>query len=464
MSDTPLHPSNDPLLAQLGSLGVPPAGVPALTGGALLAKAAVAAPVVAGLAGLKLYGLLTVVLLTGFGGGALVTHTLGRGVAPDPAAVATDIEPAEAAHSLNDCPLHGPSAANSAAPASSGSTAAVASRVASGPLGGAAPMPTTSRASALPTRPPPRPSPVPRATPPGAIVASLGGPIPSGCPEEGDDDSWIPEPGRTTGRAPAEPVETTTDPSRDEQPASAERPDEPEEPRTGARSTDGSSEQPLGDAVVQRRGSTSSGVQPATGHLRAGIGGAAFLFPGAAGPELGASLGLALLAPAPPPAAPLLALNLDLGLASREQLALGTFGLDGEVGIALRPPGIARVEIAGHGGLRLLQRAPGEQQEAVVQRPDELPQEVWDGLSEEEQRQRGVFRESEGYLGPEAHPAFGGRLGLVLGDVDGRLAFRASIVGQALVVVAPDRTTVFPVIGGTVGLDITLPAPGSARR
>lgn len=220
----------------------------------------------------------------------------------------------------------------------------------------------------------------------------------------------------------------------------------------------------MGEAVVQRRGSTSGGVQPATGHLRAGIGGAAFLSPGAAGPELGASVGLALLAPAPAPAAPLLALNLDVGLASREQLALGTFGLDGEVGVALRPPGIARVEIAGHGGLRLLQSDPTDQQDGSIQRPDDLSQEVWDGLSEEEQRQRGVVTGPSAPMRPDIHPAFGGRLGLVLGDVDGRLAFRASIVGQALVVVVPDRTTVFPVIGGTVGLDITLPAPGSANR
>ena len=80
--------------------------------------------------------------------------------------------------------------------------------------------------------------------------------------------------------------------------------------------------------------------------------------------------------------------------------------------------------------------------------------------TEEARREGGVVVEPDTPAGPNAYPVVGGRFGLVLGDRQrSPLTFRVSIFGQALVVSGPDQSAVIPVLGGTVGLDVALPAP-----
>ena len=481
MSDDPFDPSTDPLLAELGQLGVAAGGVPIASGAALLAKAAAATPIVVGLAGVKLYSLIGAALLVGFGGGALFTRalppagpTLATVSAVEEAATPATTpsteerrpraEPAVAsletasprAFELTQRPMDGASApsprAPNSAPLANGQRPLDGSRPGRAQTGSTAPMPPIGAAATGGC-----PEPTPRDRLPVVLPA-------------GDDDSWIPDPERSAGSGPqgtgeiadAEEAAAEQDAARE----AAARKDAlaalaPEKDPADAESQAES----MDTAVTRSHRSSRVGLQPAEGHLRAAIGGGALLYPGAPAPELGAALGIEQIAPGPPPAAVLLALNLDAGIAAREQLALGTVGIDGELGIALRPSGLARFEVSGLGGVRLLQRDSSEQPAAVIERPEDIPQDVWDSLSEEARRERGVVVEPDTPAGPNAYPVVGGRFGLVLGDRQrSPLAFRVSIFGQALVVSGPDRSAVIPVLGGTVGLDVALPAPKPAKR
>ena len=487
MSDHPFDPSTDPLLAELGQLGVAAGGVPIASGAALLAKAAATTPIVIGFAGVKLYSLIGAALLVGFGGGALFTRALPP-AGPTPATV---YAVQEAATPATTSSTEERRARAEPAVASLETASPRAFELTQRPMDGAsAPSPYSPTSAPLANwqRPPDGSRPVRARTGSTAPMPPIGAAATGGCPQTtprdrlpvvlpaGDDDSWIPDPepsadsgpqgtGETNGgRALADAEEAAAE--QDAALEAAARKDAvaalaPEKDPADAESQAES----MDTAVTRSHRSSRVGLQPAEGHLRAAIGGGALLYSGAPAPTLGPALGIELIAPGPPPAALLLALNLDAGIAAREQLALGTVGIDGELGIALRPSGLARFEFSGLGGVRLLQRDSSEQPAGTIERPEGIPQDVWDSLSEEAQRERGVVIDPDTPAGPDAHPVFGGRFGLVLGDRQrSPLAFRVSIFGQALVVRAQDRSAVIPVLGGTVGLDVALPAPNPAKR
>lgn len=390
MSHPPIDPVSDPLLAELAQLGVPAGGAPLSTGAGLLAKAAAAAPVIVGLTGLKLYSLLGATLLLGFGGGAVVTTVVQDEPAP---VVITVPTPAPAPTAL-------PTPERELTPTLTPALTPALTPVRTSPA--------PPRASATIT---PGPSaPLPDRTAPPRLASS-------GCPEVPAEDDWVPEPLPRTdepGSSPPPPV------------AAAEVASEHE---------------PIAQAEASRIRTSTTDRQRAEGHLRAGLAGGVFFLTGTAAPDLSVAVGLELLGPGTVRAAPLLAINADAGLASRDGRALGTAGLDGEMGLALRPSRKARIELGGSGGVRLLQQTTEfderEEREDLDRRP-------------------GV---------PGAYPTFGGRLSLILGDRErSPLAFRASLVGQGLVQVNGTRgATIFPMLGGTIGLDIALPEPGDER-
>lgn len=406
MSHVPLDPSNDPLLAKLGQLGVPAGGAPSATAAALLSKAAVVAPVVVGLAGAKLYAVIAWALLAGLGVGVVFTE-LVRDDVPSPVESGAVVQHAP---SVEQCESL---------------------------LGGEVP---------------PEPEPVSRTTDADAVVedgvesdvepvpprvvyvtryvevcddAAAGGESPLSPGEDHDrdgDDDWVGEPDYET---PAGPTRTPYSPEKLEA-----------EPRSDATAS---------SEVVPVPHRAAGRVQPAEGHLRLGLGSGGAVFPDGSMGNFAGAVGLELLGPGPVRAAPLLAANLDAGLIGA--VPLGTLAFDGEVGVALRPQPDLRVSIAGVGGARFL----GET--------------YWNsyleglaGLTPEEERRMWEIVPS----GPVTLPSFGGRIGLVLGDRrKSPLSFRASFTGQALFFRDPTRevTMVLPRIGGTVGLDILLPPP-----
>lgn len=468
MSD-PFDTANDPLLAELGQLGVPSGGVPVASGAVLLAKAAAAAPVVIGLAGAKLYTLLGGILLVGFGSGVFASRAMDETTDRHEVSVvvpAIDEMAPRDALVLKADPLgagrnpespSGPerddqrvSDGAMASAAVAGIHAPAVSRVGTG----------DSRASSSGR------SPTSRLELTGRRVEC---PEPATAGNEGRaveaDDSWIPDP---APRAEPLAVIPGVDDDRGASPLMQQdgQPDDLDDTIVDGTALERRSAEAerdhAGASVSPGTSATRHGLQPAEGHLRAGLGGGALLYPGSAAPDLVIAVGLQLLTPGPRKAAGVLALNLDAGVASQNRYALGTLGIDGEFGLALRPRGELRFELGGIGGVRLLQANP-DAQSTTLERPEEIPQDVWDRLSEEERRERGVLTTSA--TGPSALPAFGARFGVVVGRIGSPLSFRASLFGQAMLVNADgaDRLSAVPAIGGTLGLDILLPTPRPAK-
>jgi len=409
MSHGPLDPSTDPLLSKLGQLGVPAGGAPSATAAMLLSKAAVAAPVVAGLAGIKLYGLLAAALAVGLGGGVVITE-LVRGDGPqtvESPAVVEQETGGLTTPSVEQCEelLYEMGATEAADAAGVGSADDALVQTDAGPA-------------------PPQVIYVTRyvEVPVATGDAADDMPAASGGPDDADDgaadDDWVGEPD-------------------DDEPALPRMPPSPEsmEPDPLANGSASAEVVPTGRRV--------SGIQPAEGHLRIGLDGGGAAFPDGTLGNVSGAVGLELLGPGPVRAAPLLAVNLDAGLMSARPL--GTLAFDGEAGIALRPSPDLRISIAGVGGVRIVDRT------------------YWDGyleglpdLTPEEERMMWELLPSD----PVTAPAFGGRLGLVLGDRRrSPLSFRASLTGQVLVFHEPlrDTTVLLPRFGGTIGIDILLP-------
>ncbi len=409
MSHDPLDPSSDPLLVKLGQLGVPAGGAPSATAAALLSKAAVAAPVVVGLAGAKLYGLLVATLAVGLGGGVVITE-LVRGDGPQTAESLAMVELATGGEST-------PSIEQCEELLDEMEPAVVEEGAADDGIVCADAEPASPQVVYVT-----RYIEVPVATGDAADVlpSALGGL--DDADDGAADDDWIGEPeddyAPPPPRLPPSPESVEPDPLMNGT-ASAE--------------------------VVPTNRRVEEGLQPAEGHLRIGLDGGGAAFPGGSMGDLAGTVGLELLGPGPVRAAPLLAANLDAGLTGA--LPLGTLALDGEAGVAFRPQPDLRVSVSGVGGVRIL---------------DET---YWDtylegltGLRPEETR----VLEASLPEGAVVLPTFGGRLGLVLGDRRrSPLAFRASLTGQVLFFREPIReeTVVIPRIGGTVGIDVLLPSP-----
>ena len=400
MSHGPLDPSTDPLLSKLGQLGVPAGGAPSASAAALLSKAAVAAPVVAGLAGIKLYGLLAAALAVGLGGGVVLTE-LVRGDGPRSDAAPVLVE-------------RGSGSENTA-----GSEAAPIVESCNDLSGGVrvpcAPPRSEDDGLVCSDAEP---------APPRVVYVTQYVEVPVAMGEASGGDDWIGEP---------EDEHTVESPRV---PPSYER-TEPAPIRDPVDNATASAE------VVSTSGRIDGGMQPAEGHLRFGLGGGGVAFPENTLGTFSGALGLELLGPGPVRAAPLLAVNLDAGLMSARPL--GTLAFDGEAGFALRPSPDLRISIAGVGGVRI------------------VDQTYWDGyleglsdLTREEERMIWEQLPSD----PVTAPTFGGRLGLVIGDRRrSPLSFRLSVSGQALVFYEPfrDTTVLLPLFGGTVGVDFLLP-------
>ena len=469
MSD-PFDPANDPLLAELGQLGVPPGGVPKTSGAALLAQAAAAAPVVVGLAGAKLYTLLGAILVVGFGSGVFATRALEEpadrhevaavvpvtdGMAPrdalvwkaDPLGAARNLEspsvPRPDAHRESNGDMTSAAVQGIHAPAVSG-VGAVGSRASSSGRPPTSRLAITNRRGECPE--------------PATSSGAEGGGFEA-------DDSWIPDPAPGAGPLAVIPgvddergasTLAQHDGQHDEIDDAGGYGTAPERRSAEAERED------AGASVSTAQSATRQGLQPAEGHVRAGLGGGALLYPGSPAPDLGIAVGLQLLTPGSRRAAGVLALNLDAGVASQNRYTSGTLGVDGEFGLALRPRDGLRFELSGIGGVRLLQ-TNADEQSTTLERPDEIPQDVWDRLSEEERRERGETSTSA--TGPSAFPAFGARFGVVVGRVGSPLSFRASLFGQAMLVTidGANRLSAVPAIGGTLGLDILLPTPRPAK-
>ncbi len=412
MSHDPLDPSADPLLFKLGQLGVPAGGAPSATAAALLSKAAVAVPVVAGLAGVKLYSLLAATLAVGLGGGAVVTELIhGRGYqTAESIGTVEDGEGIEFAEGVEVCdespggwgvPWALPPSVDdaivhaAAEPASPG--VVVVTRYIEVPVAtlGAAGGATDGDTSAL-----------------------------DGLDDLIDDDDWIGEPEVEPApefpRSPPDPERVELDPF--------------ESVTTSAE-------------VIPTGRRVEGGGLPAEGHLRIGVDGGVATFPDANLGNLSGAVGLELLGPGPFRAAPLLAFNLDAGLISARPL--GTLAVDGEVGIALRPRPDLRIGIAAVGGVRFVDRTYWDTYlDGLSWMSPEEERRTWESLP----------------TGALTAPTFGGRIGLVIGDRRrSPLSFRAAFTGQALVFREPvrDTTVLIPRLGGTVGVDILLPPAGN---
>ncbi len=416
MSHGPLDPSTDPLLSRLGQLGVPAGGAPSATAAMLLSKAAVAAPVVAGLAGIKLYGLLGATLAVGLGGGVVITE-LVRGIGARTAEPMAMIEQEAADETMQSVEQSEDLAGEMETPAAVEGTTDGAE---------ADGIVCASAESA-----PPKVVYVTRYVEVPVVTddAAEGDPFGPGGPgdSEGDDD-WIGEP--DDDYASAQPTDPPTREDTERVPN--------QDPTDNATAS---------AEVVPTSRRTEGDNQLAEGHLRIGLDGGAAAFPDGALGNLSGAVGLELLGPGPAPAAPLLAVNLDAGLMSEQPL--GTLAFDGEAGIALRPSPELRISIAGVGGVRFVDQGYW----------DTYMDELSDLTPEDE---RLIYE----LLPTEALtvPTFGGRLGLVIGDRRrSPLSFRMSFTGQALVFREPlrDTTTLLPRLGGTVGVDVQLPPAGN---
>ena len=406
MTHDPPSPWTDSLLSRLGQLGVPAGGAPTTTAAALLAKAAVTAPVVIGVAGVKLYGILAAAALVGFGGGVVATQ-LVHGLAP-PAADSERVTETTKIHeeptTLLDETL----------------------REEAEPPRGASIVPWS-----LPTQPatltlsPSQEDRAERTCAPcqpviyetGACThenssLALDAPLDIGGDDDIDWSSVEPEPQASLDEAELEPTVL--------------------EPFQASTTT----------AEVEGVGGTRRRLpRPAEGHLRVGLDGGGMEFPEVSLGNLSGSVGLELLGPGPQRAAPLLAVNLDLGLASAE--AVGTLAADGEVGLALLPQPDVRFCVAGVAGVRLFDEA------------------IWGpylgDITLQDLRDRGM----EPPTGSLVLPTLGGRFGIVVGDRRlSPLSFRASFHGQAMFMQDTFDGTrrVVPRIGGTVGIDLLLPS------
>ena len=409
MSHDPLDPSSDPLLAKLGQLGVPAGGAPSATAAALLSKAAVAAPVVVGLAGAKLYGLLVAALAVGLGGGVVISE-LVRGDGLQTAESLATVEPATGGEST-------PSIEQCEELVDEMKTAAVEEAATDDGIVCADAEPASPKVVYVT-----RYVEIPVAT--GDAADDLPGAL--GDLDDADDgaadDDWIGEPEDDDG--PASPRLPTFPESRELDPLA-----------NGSASAE----------VVPTSRRVEEVLQPAEGHLRIGLDAGGAAFPDGSKGEIAGAVGLELLGPGPVRAAPLLAANLDVGLMSARPL--GTLALDGEAGVAFRPQPDIRFSVSGVGGVRILDETYWDTylEGLTGLRPEET-RTMWESLPE----------------GAVVLPTVGGRLGLVLGDRRrSPLAFRASLTGQVLFFREPSReeTMMIPRIGGTVGIDVLLPSP-----
>ena len=389
MSHDPLDPTTDPLLSKLGQLGVP-AG--------LLTKAAVAAPVVFGLAGARLYCVIATAVATGLGGGVVITVLAGGGTPRPTGALALieqaqGIEEGEQLIAENEVPVPEPEV--------------IVERVVE-TVYVHVPQPAT---------------PAPVCPEPPALDASAHDDLaPSSEPrvETDDEGDWIPDP------------------------VYEERSHTPREIEPDARADASASAE-----VVPRARPNMAPIQPAEGHLRIGADSGAIVFPEVGLGNLSVAFGLELLGPGAVRAAPLLAVDFDAGLMGNQRLGMLT--VDGEAGLAVRPKPDVRIQISGLGGIRLLE---GLGWGAYIDRPSATDEEsrsspgTYDALDRTRIQAFPIFGGRFGLV--------------IGDPLKSPLAFRASISGQGMVYrdsSGTTPTTVLPRVGGTVGLDILLPRP-----
>ncbi len=406
MTHDPPDPLTDPLLSRLGQLGVPAGGAPTTTAAALLAKAAVAAPVVIGVAGVKLYGILAAAAMVGFGGGVVATQLI-HGLASS----AVDGERVTETTKIHEEPttLLDETLREEAEPPRAASIVpwSLPTKPATLPLSPS--QEDRAEHTCAPCQP--------------VIYETVACTHEHSIPvreaplaaEEDDDIDW--------GSVEPEPLA-----SLDE----GEREPTVLEPFQASKAT----------AEVEGVGETRRRLpRSAEGHLRVGLDGGGMGFPEVSLGNLSGSVGLELLGPGPQRAAPLLAVNLDLGLASAE--AVGTLAADGEVGLALLPQPDVRFLFAGVAGVRLLDEA------------------IWGPYLGDITLQDLRDREMEVPTGSLVLPTLGGRFGIVIGARQlSPLSFRASFHGQAMFMQDPFDGTrrVVPRLGGTVGIDLLLPS------